>query len=174
MILRRSTFIAGFTLASISYAEARTKRQSPTLIGDQIASLRLTHLDGSTASLDEFRNRFVVLAIWATWCPPCRAEIPDLERLAQRYADQGVTVVGVDEGETAQVVSNFIKEHGITFPVLLDPSLAYWGAYVSRMIGIPVTMFVDQRGRIVRRFQGETHNDQFEAALRADLRLNRT
>ena len=129
MNLRRTTFIAGFTVAALSITEARTTRRLPSSIGEPVSSLPLAHLDGSTGSLDDYRGRFVIVDIWTTWCRPYRAEIADLERLAQRYADKGVVVVGIDEGEATQVVTDFINNNGLTNPVLLDPSLGYWKTY---------------------------------------------
>ena len=86
----------------------------PSSIGELVSSLPLAHLDGSTGSLDDYRGRFVIVDIWTTWCRPYRAEIADLERLAQRYADKGVVVVGIDEGEATQVVTDFINNNGLT------------------------------------------------------------
>lgn len=90
--------------------------QKPPYAGKHDPGYRLSTLDGGTGSLAAYRGRIVVLNLWATWCPPCRDEIPALERYAAQAAPRGITVVGVDQGEPAAAVATFVREAGFATP----------------------------------------------------------
>ena len=95
------------------------------------------------------RGTPVVLNFWATWCPPCRAELPELRAASERYAGQ-VAIVGVNQAETAATVAKSAPELGLTFPIPLDQSGA-----VSRLYGVrslPTTFFIDRDG-VIRQIQ---------------------
>ncbi|MBU0492502.1 MAG: TlpA family protein disulfide reductase [Chloroflexi bacterium] len=108
----------------------------------------LQDLAGKTVHLSDYRGQAVVLNTWATWCGPCRAEMPDLEKLSVTYADRGLVVLAVNVGESQEQVAAFIQEQGYTLPVLLDTT-AEAVAYPYRVRGIPTTFFIDREGRIV-------------------------
>jgi thiol-disulfide isomerase/thioredoxin len=84
------------------------------------AEFRLTDLHGKKWALNELRGKVVLVNFWATWCPPCRKEMPDLKALADRFKDQGLVVVAISD-ESADVLNRFVAEEKVTFPVLLDP-----------------------------------------------------
>ena len=107
----------------------------------------LTALDGGNMQLSTLRGKPVILNFWATWCPPCRAEMPELEALWQRYKDDGLLLIGVDQGENATTVERFARGVvGTTFPLLLDTNQAVGRAYGVR--ALPTTVFIDAEGRI--------------------------
>ncbi|MDQ7030680.1 MAG: redoxin domain-containing protein [Ardenticatenia bacterium] len=105
----------------------------------------LPTLDGASVRLSELRGKPVIVNFWATWCPPCRAEMPALQRIAQRYEQQGLTVILVNQGESPGRVRDFLNSLGITLPTLLDDGRA---AQVYRVRGLPTTVFVRPDGRI--------------------------
>lgn len=107
----------------------------------------LTALEGGDVQLSTLRGKPVILNFWATWCPPCRAEMPELEALWQRYQDDGLLLIGVDQGENAATVERFARGVvGTTFPLLLDTNQAVGRAYGVR--ALPTTVFIDAEGRI--------------------------
>jgi len=107
-----------------------------------------TDLAGHTVSLSDYRGQPVVLNTWATWCAPCRAEMPDLEVFYQKYRDQGVIVLAVNLGDPRDRVAEFVQDGDYTFPVLLDESTAAVGR-PYRVSAIPTTFFIDREGQIV-------------------------
>jgi thiol-disulfide isomerase/thioredoxin len=113
----------------------------------------LRSLDGVALSLSGQRGKAVVLNFWATWCIPCRTEMPAIERLYQRHKDQGLEVVAInlDVLSTAGVEA-FLKEVKVTFPIVLDPE---WStARVYRVLGLPTTYLIDRGGDVVVRETG--------------------
>ncbi|MCD4685951.1 MAG: TlpA family protein disulfide reductase [Anaerolineae bacterium] len=103
-------------------------------------------LDGSTLALADYRGQVVVLNLWATWCGPCRAEMPALERIHARYADEGVVILGLNQGATEAEVRAFAEEHDLTFPLALDPAEQIGRVY--ELEAFPTTFFIDRDGVI--------------------------
>jgi peroxiredoxin len=107
----------------------------------------LQDLAGARVSLAGLRGRAVFLNFWATWCAPCREEMPAMERLHRELGERGLAVMAVNVRESADAVRAFVEELGLTFPVLLDPS----GETVRRyhVQGLPTTALVDRQGILV-------------------------
>ncbi len=129
----------------------------------------LQNLEGKSVKLTDFKGKVVVLNFWATWCPPCREEIPDLIALQKQYAAQGVVVVGVsmDEGDAAPV-ARFAKKMGINYPVVMgkpETAEAYDGIQV-----LPTTFIIDRQGNVVDGLQGATDRAGFEAKIKPLLK----
>jgi peroxiredoxin len=125
--------------AAISKIEADNERR------DQ-ADFTLAELGGMTWTLKEQRGKVVMLNFWATWCPPCRKEMPDLETLYQQFKDQGLVILAISD-EDASKVRPFIAEQKVTYPILLDP-----GRKVNELFqieGIPKTFVYDRNGKLV-------------------------
>jgi thiol-disulfide isomerase/thioredoxin len=91
---------------------------------------------------------------WATWCPPCREEIPDLIKLYAKNKDRGLEILGVDVGESPTKVSNFIEKAGINYPVVLDRDMSVSETY--RVVGIPTTYLMNSEGAILGEYHGYT------------------
>ena len=121
------------------------QEEAPSL-GYLAPDFTLFDLDGRAITLSELRGVPVLLNFWATWCPPCRAEMPDLQRFHQQYGDQ-VTVLGINWAEDPQTVRDFLDRYGITYPNVLDRQGKAFVLY--RLTGIPTTFFLDEEG-IVR------------------------
>ena len=107
----------------------------------------LEDLKGSAVSLRDFEGKVIFLNFWATWCPPCRIEMLDMEKLWQKFKDEGFVILAVDIREGREKVSSFIKENGSTFPVLLDFTGEVGYSYGIR--GYPTTYLVDPEGMII-------------------------
>jgi peroxiredoxin len=125
--------------AAVSKLEADNERR-------QQADFALTELGGKTWTLKEQRGKVVVLNFWATWCPPCRKEMPDLETLYQQFKDQGLVILAISD-EDAGKVRPFIAQQKVTYPILLDP-----GRKVNELFqieGIPKTFVYDRTGKLV-------------------------
>jgi thiol-disulfide isomerase/thioredoxin len=138
------------------------------LAGAPAVSYDVKRLDGQTDGLDRYRGSVVVMNLWATWCPPCREEMPALQRFYQENKSKGVVVLGIDQGESAAAAGSFARQRGVTFPILLDASQQYGGSYES--IGLPTTVIVDRGGHVVRGIDGELTLAQIRAAVLPALR----
>jgi peroxiredoxin len=106
----------------------------------------LKDLSGKTWTFAELRGNVVLVNFWATWCPPCRKEMPDLETLYGRFRSHGLVVLGISDEEAAKVAS-FIRERKVSFPVLLDPGRKVNDLFVVQ--GIPKTFVYDREGKLV-------------------------
>jgi thiol-disulfide isomerase/thioredoxin len=123
--------------------------------------------DGGSVTLSSYKGKVVILNFWATWCPPCRKEMPSMETFYQRYKDKGLEFLAVDLGERVDAVQKFIASNGYTFPVLLDGDRKAGGLY--GVVAIPTTFIIDRGGRIIGKIVGSTQWDtpQFFAAFDA-------
>jgi peroxiredoxin len=123
----------------------------------------LSNLDGVKVRLSSFRGKLVVLNFWATWCPPCKQEIPWLNDLQKEYGDQlqvlGVTVDDEDSSE----LSAFVKEMKFRYPVLHSTPEAE-SAYLG-IAGVPVTFFLDREGQIRKKTSGLTSKEEMQATI---------
>jgi thiol-disulfide isomerase/thioredoxin len=112
----------------------------------------LRDLSGRETTLSSFAGKVVFLNFWATWCGPCRAEIPSMVQLYAELVDEGFTIVAVNSQELENQVSAFVEEAGMSFPVLLDSSGKVGSAYGVR--AIPTTYIIDPQGAIRARMVG--------------------
>ncbi len=112
----------------------------------QEAGFTLTGLDGKTYSLAALRGHVVLLNFWATWCPPCRKEMPDMEKLYQRFQSKGLIVLAVSD-EERETVANFEAKQKYSFPILLDPDRKVNDAF--DVGGIPKSFLFDREGKLV-------------------------
>jgi thiol-disulfide isomerase/thioredoxin len=132
------------------------------LAGAPAQSFTVPRTDGRSDALANYRGHVVLLNLWATWCPPCRQEMPDLERFARAEAGK-VIVLGVDQGESAAVAAAFARDRGVTFPILVDESQQYGRTYAA--VGLPTSIVVGRDGRVVRGIDGAMTLDQMRAAV---------
>ena len=122
-------------------------------------------LDGVTVDLGEMRGQVVWLNFWTTSCVPCRTEMPAMQALAERYADDGLQVVGIDIGEGSDSVREFVDELGVTYPIVLDFDSAIFSRY-SPLFGVPRHYFVGRDGTIVAARIGELRPEEMEPLVR--------
>jgi thiol-disulfide isomerase/thioredoxin len=112
----------------------------------------LLDTDGQQVSLQQYRGKVVFLNFWATWCIPCREEMPGLERLHQTYHAQDLVIISIDLKEGADQVKAFFQKHGLSFPSLLDPNGTVFRDYL--VAGMPTTYLIDRNGTLLARGVG--------------------
>lgn len=128
----------------------------------QLVDFTLSDLQGNSWHLRDLKGKVVLVNFWATWCPPCRKEMPDLQALYDKYKDQGFVVVSISD-EKAAKVQLFISERKITYPVLLDP-----GRKVNDLFqveGIPKSFVYDREGKLVAQSIDMRTRNQFQQML---------
>jgi thiol-disulfide isomerase/thioredoxin len=125
----------------------------------------LKDMDGKTVGSADFKGKVVILDFWATWCAPCRAEIPDFIALQKQYAKQGLVVIGasVDEGG-ADVVKPFAQKLGMNYPVVLADAKTQ--AAFGGIEAVPMTFIIDRAGRLVKEHMGFVDKDEFENEIK--------
>lgn len=139
----------------------------PPRAGTEAPVFSAERLDGGTLELDHLRGKVVLLDFWATWCPPCVASMPGLDRVHRALADRGFTVVGVNqEPDEAPKVRAFVAREGLAFPVVMDPGdiSERYGVYT-----LPTSYLVDKRGVIRQAYRGVVSERRLEQAVEALL-----
>jgi peroxiredoxin len=150
--MRRITWVAALLLAS-TFAHAQEAQKAPALI--------LKDIRGQSIRLSDYKGKVVLLNFWATWCPPCRAEIPELVKAQRRYSKRGLQVVGVTyPPETLRGVRRFGRRLGMNYPVAL-------GTKETRMLfdkgeTLPLTVVIDRDGNVREIIEGILLPDEFE------------
>ncbi len=129
---------------ALGIQEPKEHVKAPDVVG--------TDPDGKTLRLGDFRGKVVFLNFWATWCVPCRLEMPAMERLYREFKGQGLVVLAVNLQEGPRAVRAFIRELKLTFPVVLDPKGEAATKYLVR--GLPATYLIDRNQIIVGRAIG--------------------
>ncbi len=128
----------------------------------QNADFTLTDLSGKPWHLRDLKGQVLLVNFWATWCPPCRKEMPDLQALYDKYKGQGFLVLSISDEESATVVP-FIAERKITYPVLLDPGRKVNDAFMVE--GIPKSFVYDREGKLVAQSIDMRTRNQFQQML---------
>ncbi len=137
---------------------------SPTgLVGKPAPDFTLQDLTGRRVALKELRGQVVVLDFWATWCGPCRIDMPRVEALHNELKDHGLRVFGVN-GESGQVARAYIDGNGYTFPTLSDPGMTVSQLY--EVNALPTSVVIDKEGRVGAYFQGSGSKERLVAAIR--------
>ncbi|HEX5411632.1 MAG TPA: TlpA disulfide reductase family protein [Terriglobia bacterium] len=149
------------SLHSPEFEKALTQLQQEDLHRQQ-AHFTLADLDGQKWTLKSLRGKVVLVNFWATWCPPCRKEIPDLEALYKRFRGEGLVVLGISDEEVTKV-QPFARQQKITYPVLLDPGRTVNDLY--SVSGIPMSFVYDRSGKLVAESMDMRTRKQFLAML---------
>jgi peroxiredoxin len=126
----------------------------------------LKTLDGQTVKLSDFRGKKVILNFWATWCPPCRAEIPDMQQFYAKHKTEGIEILAVNATETEKSTKNikkFAETYGMTFPILLDEKSDV--AHTFQAQTIPTSYIIDTHGVIQKRMIGPMSYEQMKQFL---------
>lgn len=139
------------------------------MLGQAAPELTLSSLDGGSVSLEDFSGQVVLVNLWATWCSPCRIELPHIQDLHERYGHDGLTVLAINAGESEDQIRSYLSQEGLTFRVLLDPESRSLRAFSTS--GIPTVVLIDGEG-IVRYAQvgyGPGSDQELEREVQALL-----
>ena len=112
----------------------------------------LTDIDDNVHRLSDYRGKVVFVNFWATWCPPCRFELPSMEKLWQAVQKEGVVMLAINIGEDADTIFTFTADYPVTFPLLLDRDSSVLLKYP--VLGVPTSFIIDPQGRIIYRAVG--------------------
>jgi len=115
-------------------------------VGNPAPDFQLSDLDGKTVSLSDFQGKPVLLNFWASWCRPCRVEMPHIQQVNEEWADKGLVVLAINTGETPSEVKKFMRDYELSLPVLLDTKRVVTEKY--EVWSIPTTIFIDKDGII--------------------------
>ena len=139
---------------------AAQNAQPGTEVGSIMPEYSAMWLDGTKFELNERRDKVVLLNLWATWCGPCRYEIPELQALHDKYAPKGFEVVGVSVDESGvEAVRDFVKEHKMAYPVVLDAEGKLANVFQTSVL--PTSVIIDRNGKIVwKKFGAIMPNDE--------------
>jgi thiol-disulfide isomerase/thioredoxin len=125
---------------------------------------QFSDVEGKPVKLSDFKGEVVILDFWATWCPPCRTEIPSFVALQKKYADKGFTVIGVSLDEQGpSVVKSFMHRFGMNYPVVMGNQTVVvdYGGFEA----IPTTFVIDRQGNIITAYQGAMDQATFESVI---------
>jgi peroxiredoxin len=128
----------------------------------------LPQLDGKSLQLSSLRGKVVLLDFWATWCDPCREEIPHFVELQNKYADRGLQIVGVSMDDTIDPVRPFAEQFHMNYPIVMGN--AKTGELYGGVLGLPITFVIGRDGRIFRKHIGATNVTVFEKEITSLLR----
>lgn len=137
--------------------------------GEKALNFTLGDLDGQIHRLEEYRGKGVVINFWGTFCPPCVREMPLIQEYYERYKEQNLVVLGLNLDEPEVTVKSFVKENGITYPILMDDFTVrdQYG-----VVSYPTTFFIDPKGLIKYKFIGEMNEQQFRYRVLQILPVN--
>jgi thiol-disulfide isomerase/thioredoxin len=146
MGMLRRLVIAGAAVAATGAFAVAQEPEIKAWKGKATLPLATTDLSGKRVDLKQLRGRVVLVNFWATWCEPCRDEMPALERLKGKLASRPFEILAVNYGESPAKVAEFLGKQGFSLPVLLDPDKKAADAWNAK--GLPMTFLVDAKGRV--------------------------
>ncbi len=156
-ILRPASLIVVFAALLIVFAPAGVVGQAP--------QFALKDIDGSTVRLSAYRGKVVLVNFWATWCPPCRAEMPDLVRLQREYAKQGLQVIGITyPPQTRTEVRRFARRLKVNYPIILG-TRQIRARFSSEEI-LPLTVVIDRDGKVNDIISGILLPEEFDEKIK--------
>jgi thiol-disulfide isomerase/thioredoxin len=136
---------------------------------EKAPTLELKDLRGRRHRLSDYKGKVVLLNFWATWCPPCRAEVPDLVRWQREHGKDGLQVIGVTYPPTGRAaVRGFVRRHGVAYPILLGSKETK--ALFDRGETLPFTVVIDREGRVRDKIEGILLPDEFEEKIKPLLK----
>ncbi len=148
------------SLAGFNSAEGSVNSAIPVEMEYSAPALTLTDLQGKTVSLNDYHGRYVLVNHWATWCPPCKEEMPELQAYYEAHKDRGFVIVAIEAGQPVAEVADFVESYGLTFEVWTDPRLMATAAF--RNPGLPSSYLIDKKGIVRLAWAGAISRDTLE------------
>jgi len=159
-LLRLAAVVASLALLSAAACSKSSMQAAP--------DFSLRDLSGHNVHLTDYRGRLVLLNFWASWCAPCREEMPQFSQWQSSYGPRGLQVIGVSMDDDAKTAREFLKQHPVSYPIVMgDDKL---GESFGGILGLPTTYLIDAQGRIVARYLGESNVKALGTRMRALLR----
>jgi cytochrome c biogenesis protein CcmG, thiol:disulfide interchange protein DsbE len=126
----------------------------PAPVNYPAPGVSLTGLDGAPVSFDDYAGQVILYNAWATWCPPCKAEMPTLQAYYEKHKDKGFVIIAIEDGLQGNVdVASFVADYGLTFPVWPDPTFKATKAF--GVTGLPTSFLIDRAGVVRLTWTGE-------------------
>lgn len=165
--LNRNLVLVLLFVGIVTSAWGESKVLHPVKGQPPAPDFELKDIDGSIHKLTDYRGKVVIVNFWATWCPPCRFELPSMERLWQKTKDRGVMMLAINLGEDADTIFTFTSDYPVSFPLLLDPDSSVTKEY--SVLGIPTSYVINPQGQIIYRAVGtrEWDDEQLTGAILA-------
>jgi thiol-disulfide isomerase/thioredoxin len=161
---RGAVLIAFIVIGLVCLEMAPVFGQETSHAGTRAPDWELADLNGKMIKFSDFRDKVVILDFWATWCVPCREEIPHFVELQKQYGAKGLAIVGVSlDQQGPNIVKQFVKEFGVNYPVVMasDKVVADYGG----IEGVPTTFIIDKKGRIVGKHVGYEEKQTLEKEI---------
>jgi cytochrome c biogenesis protein CcmG/thiol:disulfide interchange protein DsbE len=158
----------GLMLWTASRMSRNPQRLAGNPAGAPAPEFELKSLDGRTVRLSDYRGKAVLLNFWATWCSPCKIEMPWFDELQNKYRAQGLEVIGIamdDAGE--ETVAKFVKDLGVNYTILMGKEAL--GEAYGGVLGLPTTFYIDRQGRIVDQVVGLVSHSDIEDNIKKAL-----
>ncbi len=162
----RRTFFktAGYALFALIFMVGCAQKTSAAKKSGDVVDFTFQTLDGNTYKLSDFRGKIVIVNFWATWCPPCRKEMPYFVKLQEKYRDD-VQFIGLDVNESADKVKAFVEALGVNY--IIGFSTPEIESRFGGITGLPTTFIIDREGRVVERIIGSRPETWFQRRLKA-------
>lgn len=157
------------TPAAVAANAAAPVLEAGTVAGRVAPGWTLTDPQGRPVSLAQFKGHPIVMDFWATWCGPCKIELPWWIELQDKYRSQGLVIIGVSEDSAMADVQKFLKTNAINYQIVWDGGNAQLQAGYGTPFGLPTTLFIDRDGKIVKRVIGLEGKPDLEDAVRGIL-----
>ncbi len=173
--------VAGAAVAALIYAFIPSLPSPAAVVADGAAAtcpanakkanldFTVTDMNGASVKLSSFKGKVILLDFWATWCPPCKAEIPGFVELQEAYRDKGLQVVGVSVDDTPDKLKPFASEYKMNYPVLVGLERDDLQDAYGPMWGIPTTYLIARDGRICRKNSGIVGKAQYRSDIKGLL-----
>jgi peroxiredoxin len=165
-LIAAGIFLAGAALIPLLVHAQETALRNPSLVrppsilAEAAPRLELADVEGKPVSLADMRGKVVLINNWATWCPPCQAEMPELQAYYLAHARQGLIIVAIESGEPANIVEKFVSQNKITFPVWLDPHGSALDSFKNW--DLPSSFVVDRQGTLRMSWTGPVDRGTLE------------
>lgn len=133
-------------------------------VGDVVPDFTRADISGRQVQLSKYQGRLVLLNFWASWCAPCREEMPTFSKWQRELGARGLQVIGVSMDDDAAEVNKFLAAYPVTYPIVMGD--ANFAGQFGGVLGLPLSYLIDARGRVVARYQGEADLAKMEAKVK--------